>query len=77
MSNAVALQSEFYSLECVAKALSDFREFASATTVPLRDGIRLDLNVNPVFANESKRIMCEFLNYALDLSIKRRFDREV
>lgn len=74
--DVVLLQIEFYDPGCVAQAISDFREYLSGNSVPMSDEIRVDLSLNPSYANEKVRILRELLNYALDLSLKTRFSHE-
>lgn len=73
---ALLLQIEFYDPVCVAEAIGEFREYLSGELAPLGNEIRVDLSVNPSYANEKIRILREFLNYALDLSLKGRFSHE-
>ncbi len=72
-NSMLKLQTDFYSPECVTQALADFGEYLSGSWELSGDEMHVQVRVTPYYAAERSRILREFLNYVLDLSLKLRF----
>ena len=76
MNSIVRLQRDFYSHECVTQALVDFHEYMDGGSAVEKGEIVLNLEVRPPFSDQARLIVREFLNYALDLTLRARFAGE-
>ena len=68
------LATEFYDVDSVAGAVTEFQEYLNGTWTIAGGGIQVRVTIRPLFdAHARKRIVREFLNYTLDLSLRKRF----
>ena len=72
----VELDTEFYFVSSVREAISDFREYVTASLSIHGNRISVDLTMRSRYASQSAKILNELLNYALDLSLKTYFSKE-
>jgi hypothetical protein len=67
------LQAEFYSPESLQQTISDFSMYLTGSLKTNGHVTFVALAIDPVFASQSRRVVQEFLNYALDLTMRERF----
>jgi hypothetical protein len=73
-NDVLELATEFYDAGSVALAVSGYQEYLSGISVIADRDVRVQITIKPSFdAHDRKRIVREFLNYALDLSLHKRF----
>ncbi len=70
---AIRLDKEFYPLTCLQKAISDFSEFLDGSLSDEGNAIIVNIAISSQYTPNSSVVIREFLNYALDLSLKNRF----
>lgn len=73
-NHRVSLQTEFYRPECVARALADFEKYLTAKETEQADAVLIELSIRQHADGQDQLIVREFLNYALDLTLKRYFE---
>jgi len=70
VGEATQLSSAIYSERCVLAAAEAYKSLCSVTLTRTGDEMSLRLTVEPIHAHDAQRILDEFLNYALDLSVR-------
>ena len=72
----VQLSTTVYPERCVLEAAEAYKSFCSVMVTRAGDEISVSLAVGPKHAHEAQRILDEFLNYALDLSVRMHVGME-
>ena len=71
------IDHQLYPRKAIAEARQAYREFLDFSVAPLSsDKAELTITVKEVHQNESKRIILEFFNFALDRSSQIQFESE-
>lgn len=71
----LVLDSPHYSMDAVQKASTDYAKFMDVEIHPEHD-ITLHLHIRSDFTDAGERVIDEFLNYVLDLSIREHLENQ-